>query len=281
MATGLGHTLMSKIDQGLFDTLREMVYRHSGISLGQNKMALVTSRIAKRMRLLKIPTYRDYVDYLTGENEGDELVHFLDAISTNVTSFYREPAHFEFMAKTVKRWLEQGQRRFRLWCAASSTGEEPYTIAMTLAECADLGSLDAKILATDICVTALQHGREAVYERKKLEGVPRELLQRYFARVARRGGPDTRLRASDALRRLIVWKRLNLAAPPFPMRGPMDLVFCRNVMIYFDQDVRRRLVGEAQRLLRPDGYLIVGSAEALSGLGVNFKLVQPSVYRKV
>lgn len=260
-----------------FDQFKDLVYQKSGITLGPQKVALVSARIAKRMRALGLHTHEDYFRFVVDDESTGELVHLLDSISTNVTSFYREPVHFEILASLVRDWRIQSQPRFRIWCAASSTGEEPYTLAMTVLEALGGSHPDFRLLATDISTRVLETARQGVYGAAKVEPVPRPLLQKYFRKLG--GGPEADYQVNDDLKRIVSFNRLNLSEPPFPMKGPFDVVFCRNVMIYFDNEVRRRLVLEISRLLKPGGYLMIGHSESLSGIISPMTLVQPAVYR--
>ena len=174
--------------------------------------------------------------------------------------------------------MEEGQDRFRIWSAASSTGEEPYTIAMTVLEAAGGRRIDFKVLATDLSTRVLGFAREGVYEAKRLEGVRPGLRDAYFERTQAGEAPAYRVR--PILRQTVVFQRINLAETPYVMKGPFDAIFCRNVMIYFDEEVRKRLLGEMLRLLRPSGYLLVGHSESLAVLATQFKSVKPSVYLK-
>ncbi len=266
------------MDTATFEKFRQVVYDRSGIALGASKEALVASRVGKRMRALGLQRHGDYLDYVLRDAAGDEMVHLLDAISTNVTSFFREPEHFTFLGDVVKGWVARGQRRFRFWSAACSTGEEPYTLAMTLCEAIPEAGLDVKILGSDISTQVLRTCVDGVYGRAKLKGVSPELRQKYFDK--RRDGEDVSYAVKPRLAGLVTFGRLNLSTPPYPMRGPFDVVFCRNVMIYFDNDVRRRLLSEIGRLLKPGGYLMVGHAESLTGMLMDLKVVRPSIYMK-
>lgn len=261
-----------------FDRFRALVYEKSGISLGDQKEALVSARVGKRMRALSIVDFDEYFEYVVRDESGQELVQLIDAISTNVTSFYRESQHFELLGSLLNQWQAAGQRRFRIWCAASSTGEEPYTIAITVAESLNGSGMDVKVLATDISTRVLAKCQQGIYDAQKVDSVPPALRERYFDRIQE--DRQTHYRVKDKLRNLVLFRRLNLATPPFPMRGPMDVVFCRNVMIYFDNQVRHRLLDEVHRLLKPGGYLMVGHAESLTGLVSTFRTVRPSVYVK-
>ncbi len=262
------------MEQRIFEVLRKLIYEKSGITLGDNKVALVTARVGKRLRALKLETHEAYLEVLQKDESGDELVSLLDAISTNVTSFFREADHFEFVGKVFSEWVESGQQRFRFWSAACSSGEEPYSLAMKLLETADIRQLDVKILGTDISTKVLAHCLQGVYDEARLETVPRQLLAKYFEKQ----GDLWKVRPQ--LQNMTVFRRLNLSVPPFPMKGPLDMVFCRNVMIYFDKEVRSRLISEIYRLLKPGGFLLVGHAESLTGLDTGFKPVRPSVYVK-
>lgn len=261
-----------------FGRFCELARRHAGISLGPAKLALVSARVAKRQRALGIPDAEGYLEYLESDETGRELVSFLDVISTNVTAFMREPAHFVELAAQAREWSRQGRRRLRLWSAACSTGEEPYSMAMTVL--AAMGSkVDLKILATDISPTVLEHARRGVYSAAKTEAIDSELRDHFLSPCGESGqGPAYAV--CDALRDCVVFRRLNLASPPFPMRGPFDAVFCRNVMIYFDAGVRRALVGEIGRLLGESALFMVGHSESLAGMNDGLALVRPSVFRR-
>jgi len=261
-----------------FDKFRELVYAKSGITLGPHKASLVSARVARRMRALGMTNHDAYLDLILRDDTGGELILFLDAISTNVTSFFRESDHFEFLAEALQRWRKEGQTRFRIWCAAASTGEEPYTLAMTALDSLGAGARGLRILATDISTRVLQVCMDGTYPQSKIQSVPPALLSRHFSRY--NDNENTVYSANDELRKLLTFRRLNLATPPYPMKGPMDVIFCRNVMIYFDDGLRIRLAQEAKRLLKPGGYFIVGHSESLVGSAREFRVIRPSVYQK-
>ena len=264
----------------VFDAFRRLVYREAGIALRESKSALVTARIARRMRELGLEDAGEYLRYVEADGDGAELVLFLDSITTNFTSFFRESDHFQVLADEVRSALAGGKNSFRVWCAAAATGEEPYTLAMTLNE-ALLGSgADFRILATDLSQRALRFAEEGRYPESRLAQVPARLRQRYFKQESRASRDEAWFRVAPELRERIVFGRLNLATPPFPLRGELDVVFCRNVMIYFDGEVRRRLVGEIERLTRVGGLFVVAHAETLGRTRGSFRAIHASAYRK-
>ena len=265
------------MDKETFNKFRHIVYEKSGITLREGKEALVTARVGKRMRALGLDDHKKYLEHVLKDETGNEIVHLLDVISTNVTHFFREPEHFDFLAQQIKTAASR-QNKIRIWCAASSSGEEPYSIAMTFFESSNGFRGDFKILATDISTKVLKHAIEGIYAHSKIDKIPPILLDRYFERVA--AGEHYKYKVKKSLSNAVKFARLNLSKPPFPMSGPFDLVFCRNVMIYFDNEVRKKLLNEVYRLLKPGGYLIVGHAESLTGMLCNLKSVKPSIYIK-
>lgn len=269
------------MDPALFRSFRALAYEQAGIDLRDGKEALVLARVGKRLRALGLSSAAEYLSFLERDQSGDELVQFLDAISTNFTSFYREPEHFEHLRAHLEERLAAGADRLRIWCAASSSGEEPYTLAITLAETVAGRAVDWKLLATDISTQVLARARAGRYAKAQLAKVPPLFRDRYFARLGRAPGADEdEYEVRPELRERVSFARLNLVKPPFPMHGPLDAVFCRNVMIYFDRAGRQALVTEIERLLRPGGLLIVGHSETLNGIATSLRHVRPSEYRR-
>ena len=266
------------MDKHTFDQFRKVVYEKSGITLHDGKEALVIARVGKRMRALGMDNFKQYLEMVLNDHTGSEIVQLLDVISTNVTFFFREPPHFDFLAQQIKTMVQAGQSKIRIWCAASSSGEEPYSIAMTFLENSSNFRGDIRILATDISTRVLKLAMEGVYTKEKLEKVPPLLRDRYFEHL--KGDTGNRFGVKGNAKQLIKFARLNLAQTPFPMHGPFDIVFCRNVMIYFDNDIRKKLLDEVYRLLKPGGFLIVGHAESLTGMLCNLKSIKPSIYMK-
>lgn len=260
--------------------IRDLLHRETGIVLNESKRALVEARLARRLRALDLPDYAGYIAMVRDNPQGGELVHLIDAISTNVTRFFREDEHFSLVDEVVGSWIAAGRRKLRFWSAACSSGEEPYSLALTLAHHLEGRSdLDVKILATDINTQVLEEAARGFYPEERLETVPADLKRKYFRRVA--PGDGRTWAVSDDLKRLLMLRRLNFTRFPYPIKGVFDVIFCRNAMIYFDRDLRARMVGEFARLLRPDGYLLIGHAETLIGVEQDFVTVRPSVYRRI
>lgn len=267
--------LSGDLDRHTFDRIRKLVSQRSGIVLKDDKATLVASRLQRRLRALGLASAREYLAYLEGDGSGAELTQLLDAMSTNVTYFFREPEHFELISQLHQRWLAAGQRRFRYWSAAASSGEEPYTLAMSL-----LGrggpAVDVRILATDISTSILERAMVGLYSAAAVAEIPKPLLAEHF-----RHDPAARGYVVGAeLRKLVLFRHLNLTHLPFRLSGPLDVILCRNVMIYFDQELRTRLVREFARLLKPGGCLIISHAESLAGIDCGLEMVRPSLYLK-
>jgi chemotaxis protein methyltransferase CheR len=266
-----------KIDSEIFTRIRELVYQKSGIKLDVNKESLIRARVGKRVRILGLLSHEEYLKHVIESNDEKEIIHLLDAISTNVTSFFRDADHFDLLRILLKEWTASGQKKFRIWSAACSSGEEPYTIAMTVLDAIG-GNADVRILATDISTRILEKAQLCMYESEKVSQIPADLKEKYFEKP--NSNNNGLYKAKPIMRNMIVFKRLNLSETPFPMQGPMDVVFCRNVMIYFDHNTRQRLLNEILRLLKPNGYLFVGHAESLIGLANGFRTIRPSIYLK-
>ena len=262
-----------QLSPATYDRIRRLVYAEVGIELGPSKQSLVEARLAKRLRELALPTYESYLDQIERGGGDDELVLLLDAISTNVTSFFRERQGLDEIARRHAAAVRGGQKRLRYWSAASSSGQEAYSLAMLLAEAAPLSGLDVAILGTDISTKVLELARRGRYPASQLPSIPSPLHRHLH-------GDGELFEIDPALRSLCVFNRMNLIKPPFPMKGPFDAVLCRNVMIYFDQPTRERLIGEIHRLLKPGGLLVTGQAESLTGRSGGFRVIKPSIYEK-
>jgi chemotaxis protein methyltransferase CheR len=265
------------MQKAVFDKFRALVFETCGIHLTEQKEALVSARIGKRMRALNLTDYGAYYQEVVADRSGAELSELVNAISTNVTHFYRESRHFEFLGERVREWSANGQRKLRIWCAACSTGEEPYTLAMTALD-NQAKPVAVEVVASDISTKVLQIAKFGVYKDTDVEKLPPSLLKKYFQQGVGRAAQLYRIKRE--LRERVGFKQINLSTPPYPVEGNLDAIFCRNVMIYFNHDLRRLLVHHFEQMLRPGGYLFVGLAESLTGAHKNLSTVEPSVYRK-
>ena len=269
------------LSEAEFNFLRSFVYEHCGISLGEHKRQLVQGRLVRRLRALKLRDFGGYCELLRRDPQG-ELGELASAISTNVTAFFRESHHFDLLTnELLPRWIAEKKNgsRLRIWSAGCATGEEPYTLAMVLAEALEKhGShVDAKILATDLSPQALETARKGVYPIDRLEGVSTERRRRWFLRGE--GEYDQYACVHPRLRELVSILPLNLLHD-WPMQGPFDAIFCRNVVIYFDKPTKQRLFQRYAGLLPEGGYLFLGHSESMYGLNDNFDLIGRTVYRK-
>jgi chemotaxis protein methyltransferase CheR len=265
-----------------YELVRKLIYDRAGINLGDNRQHLVQARLAKRIRVKNLASFRDYFNFLESDRTGEELVHLTDAISTNTTFFFRESDHFDFLAKslvekiTEEKW-EEKRYTLRIWSAACSSGEEPYTLAMVIHKVMQSFPLiDYKILATDISQKILAQAIAGQYEAQKIKLIPDEYRRAWFHPVS--GSKGELFEVSAELKRKITFANFNLMMPEFPFKYGFDYVFCRNVMIYFDRQTQEGLVNRIAKHIRPNGYLIVGHSESLNGLNHNLKYIKPTIY---
>jgi chemotaxis protein methyltransferase CheR len=263
-----------------FQQFRALVHAETGIALGDGKRPMVSSRLSRRLRFWGYQTFTQYWDHLQRwDPSGDELMRLINAITTNKTDFFREAAHFDCLRSTVLPEVaaRPGPRRLRIWSAGCSTGQEAYSIAATvLAGLARPAAWDIRILASDIDTDVLATGKAAVYPVDSTTGVPVSLQSTLFEA----SGAGRVAQVRDAVRRLVVFRRINLNADPWPIRTLFDCIFCRNVVIYFDKEHQSRLIGRLVSYLQPGGYLFLGHSESLLGLRVGLQHVANTVYRK-
>lgn len=274
-----------KISNQEFDLLRDLIKKVTGINLSDQKKMLVVSRLSKRLCELGLNNYMDYYTYLTeNESGGCEVDNLINRITTNKTDFYRERHHFDFLIDTIlprlyKEGSASGSRRLRIWSAGCSSGEEPYTIATTLREFfKDKPGWDIKILATDLDTDILSKAMAGTYKADVVQPIPGNLLREYFKRG--RGANAGLFQAKDTLKDVIVFRRHNLVYDDLPVRRPFDIIFCRNVIIYFDEATKRNVLNRFYGKLKIGGHLFLGHSESLLGSNEDFELVANSTYRK-
>ncbi len=257
---------------GDFARVRELIYRRAGISLSEAKREMVYSRLARRLRARGLTSFGEYLDTLESGTDDTEWEAFTNALTTNLTAFFREAHHFPLLAEH----MVQAKGTLAVWCAASSTGEEPYSIAMTLCEAFDTLSPPVSIVATDIDTNVLRTAQEGIYPIERVEKMSGGRLKRFFLRG--KGERAGLVCVRPELRQMISFKPLNLLAPSWPVSGPFDVIFCRNVMIYFDKPTQARILSRFVPLMKPDGLLFAGHSENFMYASNAFRLRGKTVY---
>ncbi len=270
-------TLMStELSDGQFKKISRIIYRSCGINLKAGKDALVKARLVKRLRVLGMRNFDEYLELVGSPSGCDELGFMIDEITTNKTSFFRESEHFRYLRDTVFKQITG--RRIRFWSAACSSGEEPFSMAIVVKEyMPDITLRDVQILATDISPSMLKNTCNAAYTEETLSDVPAAFVRKYFVEAG--NGSARTYHVKEEIKTMVRPALLNLIGS-WPMKGPFNVIFCRNVMIYFDRSVRQNLTNRFWDLLEPEGYLFVGHSESLSAISHKFKYIQPAVYRK-
>ncbi|WP_415900699.1 CheR family methyltransferase [Neptuniibacter sp. QD48_11] len=261
-----------------FVKVRDELYDYAGIVLADHKQDMAYNRLVRRLRELKLANFDDYFSFL--DNNPVEFSQFINALTTNLTAFFREKHHFEFITNTIIPEIKASNAsRVRGWSAGCSLGEEPYSLAITLLEAGiDPSSWDIRLLATDIDSKVLSSAKSGIYTEDRIKNLPDSQLKRWFLKG--KGSQKGFVKVKPELQNLLRFNYLNLMQD-WPIEGPLDFIFCRNVMIYFDQNTQARLLDRMHSLLKPNGYLFVGHSEALARHASNFELVGKTIYRKV
>lgn len=254
-----------------FDRVRALIYERAGIALADSKQEMVYSRLARRLRATGIVSFVTYLDTLERQHESAEWEAFVNALTTNLTSFFREAHHFPILAEHVKQ-----RKEVNVWCSAASTGEEPYSIAITLCEAYGTLTPPAQIIATDIDTNVLNVAAAGVYPMERVDKMSPERLKRYFLRGT--GAQSGMVRLRPELRKLITFRQLNLLADQWQLNGAFDVIFCRNVMIYFDKPTQGKILAKFVPLMKPDGLLFAGHSENFLYVSDALKLRGKTVY---
>lgn len=280
-------TWAKPMTQAEFSRFSEFIIGQCGIKMPPSKKIMLEARLQKRLRALGIPTYGEYLKHVLGDGARDELVHMLDAVTTNKTDFFREPVHFQYLEQTVlPEALDERTRRkaagrpLNVWSAGCSTGEEPYTLAMVLSDFSSRHpDLKFTLVATDISTRVLERAREGIYDAERVQTVPAALKQKYLLRSRDRS--RNLVRIAPQLRAVVQFRRLNLMEEHFSFSDPLDVIFCRNVIIYFDRETQERLISRFCRALRPEGYLFLGHSESVHGFDLPLRRITSTVYRRI
>ncbi len=287
--TNLNDSMIPRLPASLsdrqFQRFSAFIYDHTGIKMPPAKKIMLEARMQKRLKANSIATFEEYGDFVFSQDgRAAELIHLIDVVTTNKTDFFREPSHFDFLVKTALPTILQVRGDVmhdpvRIWSAGCSTGEEPYTMAMVLSEfAAGRPGFRAAITASDICTQVLQTAKTAIYPEERTDPIPLNLKKKYLMRSREKS--KSLVRISPKLRSMVTFRRINFMDDDLGIAEKMDIIFCRNVVIYFDKPTQQALMQKFHRQLRPGGYLFIGHSETLGGLDVDFKPVASTVYRK-
>jgi chemotaxis protein methyltransferase CheR len=280
----LNEIFRAKLTDEEFKKLSEFIYNEYGIKMPPVKKIMLQSRLQKRLRELNMTSFKEYVEFVfSKEGQDNEVIHMIDVVSTNKTDFFREPIHFEFLAQTVIPEFN-AETNFRtplkIWSAGCSSGEEPYTIAITLAEIKErYPALDYSILGTDISSRILRNALEAIYKDNRVEGVPLIIKKKYFLKSKDRSNPTVRI--TPDLRRRVSFARLNFMDSVYNVNETFDVVFCRNVLIYFDRETQEKVINKLCMKLKTNGYFFLGHSESITSMQVPLKQIKPTIFRKI
>ncbi len=255
-----------------FDRVREIIYKRAGIALAESKQEMVYSRLARRLRATGIHSFVEYLDDLEQRQGSEEWEAFTNALTTNLTSFFREAHHFPILAEHVLKSKDS----IAVWCSASSTGEEPYSIAMTICEAYGTLTPPAHVIATDIDTNVLNTAENGVYPIERIDKMSADRVKKFFLKG--KGEQDGFVRVRPELRQMVTFKPLNLLSDSWPINGQFDIIFCRNVMIYFDKPTQLKLLERMVKLLQPEGLYIAGHSESFSQAGHLVKLIGKTTY---
>jgi chemotaxis protein methyltransferase CheR len=266
------------LNNDVFKLFRALVYRECGINLTDHKRAMFSSRLQKRLSQLGLTSFQDYYDLVVGGHSDAELTTMLDYISTNQTEFFREPHHFTFLRERVLPELAV-DKTVRIWSTACSSGEEPYSIAMTLSDTIDSPSTwNCRILASDISTRMLAKAATGQYSHEKINSLSSDLVRRHF--LLGKGNRRELVKIKPHIANMAVFRRINLMDDRYPIKSLLDVIFCRNVMIYFDRETQAKVLARLSRYLKPGGYLFIGHSETMQGNSDAFHYVAPTIYRK-
>ena len=267
-----------EISDSEFKRFSDLVYQKTGINLHYGKKQLLQSRVNKVLRKRGILSYKDYFTLIVNDNPENELHEVINLISTNVTHFFREERDFEFLRDGwAKEILAKGTKTVDIWSAACSSGEEPYSIAITLKELFGDTQIVSSILASDISTKVLNLAQKAIYPKERIDNINKELIKKYFQEGTK--SAQGYIKVKDDIKRMINYKRINLIEA-FDNINSFDIIFCRNVMIYFDLPTKEMIVNKLYEHVKPGGYIFVGHSESLNGLNSKFKYVMPATYKK-
>lgn len=274
------------LSENEFRKIASYIEKNVGIKMPPEKRLMMQSRLASRLKALHLDSYKQYIDYVFSGKDADnhEIIMMIDAMTTNLTEFFREPQHFEFMRNVVlPGYAQQGRGKIKLWSAGCSTGQEPYTLSMVMSEYIRQNPLssirDYSVLATDISTKVLDKAASAIYPMDAVTGIPKQIMHQYFLKGKDPAKPAVRLK--QEIRDRVNFMRLNFMDDDYGFRDTMQIIFCRNVLIYFDKQNQEKVITQFLRYLEPGGYLFLGHSETIFGMTLPFKTVAPTVFQRI
>lgn len=279
----LNEIFKAQLTESEFNKLSRFIYKESGIKMPPVKRVMLQSRLQKRLRKLNMTNFKDYIDYVFSKDGlSGEIIHMLDVVSTNKTDFFREPIHFNFLSETVLPEFvnkQSGVRSIKVWSAGCSSGEEPYTLAIVLSEFAEKNpGFDYSIIGTDISTQILQKAVDAVYKEERVANIPFEVKRKYFLRSKDRANPTVKVIGD--LRKRVRFGRLNFMEPTYNISDTFDVIFCRNVLIYFDRETQEKVIQKLCNNLKPNGYFFLGHSESIMNMDVPLRQVKPTIFQR-
>ena len=274
------------LSEAEFKKIAAYIEKNVGIKMPPEKRLMMQSRLSSRLKALHLDSYKQYIDYVFSGKDKDnhEIIMMIDAMTTNLTEFFREPQHFDFMKGTVlPQYAAQGRNQIKIWSAGCSTGQEPYTLSMVMASYIKnkpLSSIrDYSVLATDISTKVLDKAASAIYPMDAVKGIPKEIMHQYFLKGKDPANPAVRLKQD--IRSHVNFMRLNFMDEDYGFRDTLQIIFCRNVLIYFDKQNQEKVIRQFLRYLEPGGYLFLGHSETIFGMTLPFKTVAPTVFQRI
>ncbi len=280
----LNEIYKAQLTQEEFDKLSRFIYKESGIKMPPVKRVMLQSRLQKRLRELNLTSFKDYCDFVfSKEGFNNEIIHMLDVVSTNKTDFFREPIHFDFLTSNVLPEFYSkttGPKHIKVWSAGCSSGEEPYTIAIVLADFAEKNpGFDFSIIGTDISTQILQKAVDAVYKEERVSIIPTETKRKYFLRSKDRTNPTVKV--AQHIRKKVRFGRLNFMDTTYDVPETFDVVFCRNVLIYFDRETQERVIDKLCGKLRSGGYFFLGHSESIMNMNLPLRQIKPTIFQRI
>ncbi len=278
----LNQIYKTKMSEKDFNRLSSFIYTQYGIKMPPAKKTMLQSRLHKRLRALEMTDYGDYIDFLfSKEGMREEIFHMIDEVSTNKTDFFREPAHFKFMSEELlPSFYNQGTKHLKIWSAGCSSGEEPYTISIVLSEFAQENSgFSYSIYATDISSRILKKAVMAIYNEDRVVNIPLPIKRKFFLRS--KDKTKRTVRIIPAIRKKVTFQRLNFMDKTYPIQGDFDVIFCRNVLIYFDRQTQQEVINKICTKLKPNGFFFLGHSESITGMNVPLRQIKPTIFTKI